>query len=149
MPASFGWGLTAAGVISDYAAHLQGADATIFAKALDDACADVNRAFGSASMDPASLVTDDLTSGARVVSELAVVLYNQRVTGNTSKALESMRRDVYAQVSAIRRDANTWLAYSRTVGLGTVVTNLDTDPQANLNYINELPHPGDRRWGEW
>lgn len=149
MAASYDWDLTAAGVIADYAAHLQGADATIFARSLDDACADVNRAFLSGGMDPSGLLTDDHVSGARIVAELAVVYYNQRVTGNVSKAVDTMYRSAQSQVSLIRKDANTWVAYRRQTGLGTVTTFLDTDTMVNTAYIDGLPHPGDMRWGIW
>ena len=149
MAASYDWGLTASDVIDGYAAYLQTASATVFARSLDDACADVNRAFFAGGMDPSSLTTDDQTSGARLVSELAVTYYNDRVTGNTSKALSEMRRRAEGAVNAIRRDANKWVAYAKDSGIGTMTTNLDTSSRANPNYIDSLPHPGDQRWGKW
>lgn len=149
MAASFDWGLTASDVIDNYAAYLQTAEATIFARSLDDACAEVNRAFLAGGMDPSALTTDDLTSGQRLVSELAVVYYNDRVTGNTSKSLEGMRRNAESAVREIRKDANTWVAYNSETGIGTMTTFLETSARADSAYIDTLPTPGDRRWGVW
>lgn len=149
MAASFDWNLTTTIVEQRYAQHLQGPDPTIMTQALDDACADVNRAFLGGGMEPSQLVTDDLASGARIVCELTVVYYHQRATGNLSKAQEQMRRWADSQVEKIRKDANSWVAYSRETGIGTMTTMLDTGTNVDLDYIDNLPMPGDGVWGGW